>query len=101
MKDLTKELRQLTEDEILVSLKKILYEVAPLKLVGEVTPESSLVEDFAFDSIDMMQMLLKIQERFLGDKDLPLDQFLNEAYCGPEDQPVTIKHICRLIAQYA
>jgi len=100
MKDLTKEVRQLTEDEIFTQLKEILYEVAPLKVVDEVTPETSLVEDFAFDSIDMMQMLIKIKERLLGDKDLPLDQFLNEAYCAQEGQPVTIKNISRLIARY-
>lgn len=100
MKDLREESYQLTSEEIFSGLKEILHEVAPLKVVDEITMETSLVEDFAFDSIDMMQMLIKIKERFLGDRDLPLDEFLNEVYCAHKDQPVTVKNICRLIANY-
>jgi len=100
MKDLKSEPYQLTSEEIFSGLKKILQEVAPLKVVGEITPETSLIEDFAFDSIDMMQMLIKIKEHFLGDKDLPQEQFFSEIYYSSEEQPVTVKSVSRLIAEY-
>jgi acyl carrier protein len=101
MKDLKSEPYKFTSEEIFSGLKKILQEVAPLKVVGEITPETSLIEDFAFDSIDMMQMLIKIKENFLGDKDLPQEHFFNEIYCSNEEQPVRIENVCRLITEYA
>lgn len=103
MKDTAVKVRHLTENEVFTGLQEIIYEVAPLKVVDEIKPEDSLVEDFAFDSIDTMQLLLKIRERFLADKDIPIDinGFLQEAYSGCEGKPVTVKHLCHLISNYA
>ncbi len=102
MKDPAVDVRRLTENEIFTGLKEIICEVAPLKVVAEIKPEDSLVEDFAFDSIDTMQLLLKIRERFLADEDMSIDidGFLKEAYSDCEEKPVTVRRLCRLIADY-
>lgn len=100
MKDLRKESYQLTSEEIFLGLKEILHEVAPLKVVEEITLESSLVEDFAFDSIDIMQMLLRIRERFAPENSsMDMDKFLQEAYSDSEGETARVKTICRLIAE--
>jgi acyl carrier protein len=92
--------RKLTDKEIFNQLKEILFEVAPLKVVDEITPETSLVEDFAFDSIDIMQMLLRIQERFAPeDSTVDMDKFLQEAYNDSDGQAAKVKTVCRLIAE--
>lgn len=89
---------RLSEEQIFNDFKKILLEVAPLKIVGEIKPQTSLIEDFAFDSIDIMDTLLKIQERFLTDNATAfnVDNFLQTAY-NAEGKKVTVKTICRLI----
>jgi acyl carrier protein len=100
MRDLNKESYQLTSEKIFSGLKEILYEVAPLKVVGEITPEISLVEDFAFDSIDIIQMLLRIQERFAPENStIDMDRFLHEAYNDCDGQAAKVKTVCRLIAE--
>jgi len=52
------------KEEVFRSIKEIMYEVAPAKIVEEITYESSPIEDFAFDSMDVMDMFIKIQERY-------------------------------------
>ena len=94
MKDIGKEVKTITVEEVLESLKEILQEVAPLKIVDEITPQISLVEDFAFDSIDIMGMLLKIQEKFLKNKSiLELDVFLNEMFAN--EKRFTVQMVCQ------
>lgn len=87
-----------TRNEIFTGLKEILREVAPYKIVGEVTPEKSLVKDFAFDSIDTMGMLLKLQERFLKNRSIiDVDKFVNQAFKGSDGKSATVNRICTLI----
>lgn len=88
-----------SEEEVYQKLIQIIREVVPLKTVGEITPNTSLVEDFAFDSIDTMDLLLKIQEVFMGENSDPinLDQFISYAYNNPDGKAVTVKSICSLI----
>lgn len=88
-----------TNEDIFTGLKEILHEVAPYKIVSDVTPEKSLVKDFAFDSIDTMGMLLKVQEKFLKNQSLlDVDQFINQAFKGSDGKSSTVNHICALIA---
>lgn len=97
--DIAGKVQEFTEEEILTGLKEILHEVAPFKIRGEVTPEKSLVKDFAFDSIDTMGMLLKVQERFLKNRSIiDVDQFVNQAFKGSDGKSATVKRICTLIA---
>jgi acyl carrier protein len=88
-----------SEEEVYQKLIQILREVAPLKVVGQITPSTSLIEDFAFDSIDMMDLLLKIQEVFIGENSEPinLNQFISCAYNNPDGRAVTVKSVCNLI----
>lgn len=99
MKDVALGKKKLTEKEVFEELKEILREVAPLKIVNEITPESSLVDDFAFDSIDIMDTLLKIQERFFKQNKEPIDvdKFLKEAYSGDNPKAMPVKTICEFI----
>lgn len=90
------------EAEIFEQFKAILTEVAPTKIVDEITPESSLLDDYGFDSIEIIDTLLKIQERFLGDDPEPLDleSFLSEAYASDNGNGMTVNTICNLISGY-
>lgn len=99
MKDMATTGETFTEEDILTGLKEILHEVAPYKIVSEVTPEKSLVKDFAFDSIDTMGMLLKVQERFLKNRSiLDVDQFVNQAFKGSDGKSATVKRVCTIIS---
>jgi acyl carrier protein len=88
--------------EIFEQLKAILAEVAPAKIVDEITPESSLLDDYGFDSIEIIDTLLKIQERFLGDDPDPLDleSFLSGVYASDNGNAMSVKAICDLISGY-
>jgi acyl carrier protein len=91
-----KEIETITEEKIFKQFKEILYEVAPLKVIEEITMQTSLIEDFAFDSIDIMGTLLKIQERFLKDSSiLEMDSFLNETFSN--EKRFTVQMICQQI----
>jgi acyl carrier protein len=98
MKDTAENEQMFTKEEIFVGLKEILYEVAPFKIEGEVTPEKSLVKDFSFDSIDTMGMLLKVQEKFLKNRSIiDVDKFVNQAFKGSDGKSSTVNRICTLI----
>ncbi|UCH94142.1 MAG: hypothetical protein JSV88_28265 [Candidatus Aminicenantes bacterium] len=98
MKDISKEVMLLSEEEVFLQLKEILYEVAPLKIVEEITYQTSLVEDFAFDSIDIMGTLLKIQERFLKDSSMfEVDAFINETFS--KERRFTVRMVCQQIVK--
>jgi acyl carrier protein len=91
--------KKYSEEEVYQKLIKIIREVAPLKVVGEITLNTSLVEDFAFDSIDMMDLLLKIQEVFMRENAEPinLNQFISCAYNNPNGRAVTVRSVCSMI----
>ncbi|MCU0286866.1 MAG: hypothetical protein MUF15_10755 [Acidobacteria bacterium] len=98
MKEIAVKEQIFTGEEIFSGLKEILYEVAPYKIVGEVTSGKSLVKDFCFDSIDTMSMLLKVQERFLKNRSIiDVDQFVNQAFKGNDGNSATVNLICDLI----
>ena len=93
-----KEIKTITEKEVFLQLKEILYEVAPLKVIEEITQQTSLLEDFSFDSIDIMGTLLKIQERFLKDSSLlEVDTFLNETFA--HEKRLTVQTVCQQIVK--
>ncbi len=53
-----------TEPEVFGALKEMLPLVAPLKVTGDVSRETSLSDDLAFDSLDIMEMLAAVNEHF-------------------------------------
>jgi len=102
MKDLAREnmSAQWTEKKVFDTLKEILDEVAPYKITGEVTLDTSLVRDYAFDSIDIMEVLLKVQQRFLDGRSIDdIDKFVNRAFRGEDGKPVTVRALCGLILE--
>ncbi len=87
-----------SQEFIFNNLVEILHEVADYKITGEITLHTSLARDYAFDSIDIMGVLLKIQERFLKDKPiLDIDQFVNRAFRDKDGSPVTLETMCGLV----
>lgn len=102
MKDLAREniSAQWTENKVFDQLREILDEVAPYKITGDVTLDTSLVKDYAFDSIDIMEVLLKVQQRFLNGRSIDdIDKFINRAFRGEDGKPVTVRVICGLIKE--
>jgi acyl carrier protein len=100
MKETGRTQEPLSQEFIFDNLIEILHEVAEYKITGEITLQTSLAKDYAFDSIDIMGVLLKVQERFLKDKPiLDIDQFVNRAFRGTDGAPVTIAAMCDLIRE--
>ena len=100
MEGVSKPIKQLSKTEIFEGMKEILHEVAESKIVDEITMDTSLVEDFAFDSIDIMGTLLKIQERFFkGNATMELEKFLDDSFS--DDKLFIIGGICDEIEQMA
>lgn len=94
-------LERYSEQEVFEMLKQILREVAPVKVVGEITLDTSLQEDFGFDSIDFMDLLLKIQEVFVREDSEPInvERFISCAYNGSDGRALTVRTICNLIME--
>ncbi|MGD9212455.1 MAG: acyl carrier protein [Desulfobacteraceae bacterium] len=84
---------------IFKTLKDILMEVACFKVIGDITFESSLTNDFGFDSIDIMDMLTRVQETFIFDDEFDLDmmQFFQNNNTEEDLGSFTVGGICKLI----
>ena len=83
-----------TESDVFDALKEILPRVAPLKVVGPVFPETSLAEDLDFDSLDTVDMLVEINERFSIEIDFE-KWLLQES--EREDKSYTVGSLCHVI----
>ncbi len=93
MEGVSKTIKHLSKTEIFEEMKVILHEVAESKIVDEITMDTSLVEDFAFDSIDIMGTLLKIQERFFrGNATMEVETFLDDSFSN--DKLFIVGGIC-------
>ncbi|WP_010247210.1 MULTISPECIES: phosphopantetheine-binding protein [Peptoniphilaceae] len=52
-------------------IRECLLEVSPNKQVDEISVETSITNDLGLDSIEMMDLLLKIREKLIkGDEDI-------------------------------
>ncbi|MBE9572073.1 MAG: hypothetical protein IMF11_15700 [Proteobacteria bacterium] len=83
-----------SEDQIFDALKEILPRVAPLKVVAPIFPESSLAEDLDFDSLDTVDMLLEINERFSIEIDF--EKWISQE-SEREDKSYTVRSLCHVI----
>lgn len=63
-----------TRDEILTQLKDIMHELFELE-ADEITPDSHLYEDLDLDSIDAVDLVIKLQE--ITGKKLKPQEFKN------------------------
>jgi acyl carrier protein len=75
-------------------LREILPQVAPLKVTGPVFPGTSLAWDLDFDSLDTVEMILAVNERFSCSLDF--ETWLNRE-SQREDKPFTVESLCRFI----
>jgi acyl carrier protein len=90
-----------TDQLVLEKTVTILKEVNPHKVLGEVTPNSSLIHDFAFDSIDIMDTMLKIQQTFLSESaNLDMESFISDIFEDKNNVGMTVGTICKLIKKY-
>lgn len=90
-----------TDQMVFEKTETILKEVNPQKVLGEVTPDSSLIHDFAFDSIDIMDTMLKIQQTFLSESaNLDMESFISDIFEDENNAGMTVGTICKLIKKY-
>ena len=55
-------MKKYTSEEKLKIVQKSLLEVAPDKVIDEITMETSITNDLVLDSIEIMDLLIKIRE---------------------------------------
>jgi hypothetical protein len=78
----------------------IIYEeikkIAPEKISGIITLETSITNEIALDSIEIMDLLISIQEevkkRSMDDSDVNIDRLLS--YLLSENDDLTVKSLC-------
>jgi len=101
MAEISKSMKALNKQEVFEQLKKILYEVAPSKIVHEITMNSSLTEDFGFDSINIVDTFLKAQERFInrGNTSTSFEKFLSDGISGLDTHAMVVESICDYILE--
>ncbi|MGD8386085.1 MAG: phosphopantetheine-binding protein [Desulfobacteraceae bacterium] len=83
-----------TEEAILGALKEMLPRVAPLKVTEPLFPGTSLAADLDFDSLDTVEMILAVNERFSCSLDF--ETWLNRE-SQRKDKPFTMGSLCRFI----
>jgi acyl carrier protein len=83
-----------TEADVFEVLKKLLPQVAPLKVTGPVFMETSLAQDLDFDSLDTIEMLICLNEKF--SITLDFETWLTEE-SERADTPFTIRSLCHCI----
>jgi acyl carrier protein len=83
-----------SEKEIFEALEVMLPRVAPLKVTGPVFPETSLAADLDFDSLDTVETILAVNERFSCSLDF--EAWLNRE-SQRKDKPFTVGSLCRFI----
>lgn len=93
------EMKSYTNEEIFNIIEQILKEVAPLKVNGELNMDTSITDDFAFDSIDIMDTLIKLREKFMSDNEKCLnydvDKLISSMFDGENE--LTMKNLCKII----
>lgn len=91
---------EMTDDKIFEAVKEILTKVAPSKTCGQIDPQTSLVEEFAFDSIDIVKMFYEIRMRFFADDDtFDVDSWLYDGYSNLNDKKFAVSTVCELISE--
>lgn len=95
---------EITCVETLSLVNEILKEVVPAKVAEEVTLDTSLNEDLAINSIETMDILIKMREKLsqahhMNEEDFDTDKvfgFLSQ--CGNGDS-ITVRSLCNLIEE--
>jgi hypothetical protein len=95
----TKKLYTIIEKLSIINVS--LKDVVPAKMVGDVTFETSITEDLALDSIEIMDVLLKIREKLTStesdvEEDIDIDKFLIYLF-NAGDRGITVQSLCDFI----
>jgi acyl carrier protein len=88
-------------DEILERIKGIMYTVAPHKITGEITLNSSLTKNFALDSLDILEILIEVQDTmdvdFLG---VDIEDWIYPRCAKGSELSITVESICLFVQEH-
>ena len=87
-------MKKYTSEEKLKIVQKSLLEVAPDKVIDEITMETSITNDLVLDSIEIMDLLIKIREEMQSAEEqeaIDIDRLL--IYLFAESEDVLVKSI--------
>ncbi len=85
-----------TKDEIFKIVEIALKETVTTKIIDDITMETSLIEDIALDSIEIMAMFIKLQEKLdLDFSSIDMEEWLTEYLEVDEGEKLfSISSIC-------
>lgn len=90
----------MNDNEVLEIISQIIRDVAPEKAVGDLTPQTSLRDVLAIDSVELMDMLIQMREMTGGDESeesaeaaAPVFAYLDKWNNGDD---VTVASLCQL-----
>lgn len=90
--------------ETLSMVNEILKEVVPTKVVETVTLDTSLNEELAIDSIEMMDVLIKIRETLTEklqiEEEFDTDKIFEFLLMCQNGESITVQSLCNLIEEY-
>ncbi|WP_315067812.1 hypothetical protein [uncultured Clostridium sp.] len=85
-------------EEILSMLNEIFKEVVPEKVTKDITLETLITEDLALDSVEIMDILLKIRQKLTSDgSTIDMDKLLNFLVIAGEGQAISVQSLCNLV----
>lgn len=85
-------------DEMMEKVKGFAKEIAAGRVEGEIDVDSSLLNEYAFSSIDIMDLLLKMRYEYFNDnEELDAVELLNEIYVDYENGNITVKSISKIL----
>lgn len=91
-------MKKYTYEEKLKIVQESLMNVAPDKVIDEITMETSITNDLVLDSIEIMDLLIKIREIIQNENEresVDIDRLL--IYLFAESEDVLVKSICDFI----
>lgn len=95
-------MKKYTSEKKLQIIKESLFEIVPEKMIDEVTMETSITNDLILDSIEIMDLLIKIREAMQMDnqnEQIDIDRLLIYLFADTED--VLVKSICDFMDELA
>lgn len=87
--------KYMLDDKVNIIYEKI-KKIAPEKISGNITLDTSITNEIALDSIEIMDLLISIQEevkkRSMNGSDINVDRLLS--YLFAENDDLTVKSLC-------
>ena len=67
-------MKVLQEQEVFEKVKGVLSQVAPDKVKNGITLESSFAKDLCFESLEIINMMMQVENTFFSDNSKPIDE---------------------------